>query len=162
VSSQVFRVATAAIRRPRSDAYFTFPAKEETVTDCPVLIASSDLENRQALRDIFVELGLDPLCSASMQETQETLANTPVSIIFCERSLSDGSFRELLAQARKANPQVCVVVTSRIENRDDYLEAIRLGAFEVIPFPCHPTDVDWVIIRAMRHCRQKRALAMTA
>ncbi len=132
------------------------------MTDCPVLIASSDLENRQALRAIFVELGLDPLCSASMEETRETLSSTPVSIIFCERRLSDGGFRELLGMAKKANPQVCVVVTSRMENRDEYLEAIRLGAFEVIPFPCYPTDVDWVVIRAMRHCRQKRALAMTA
>jgi DNA-binding NtrC family response regulator len=132
------------------------------VTDCPVLIASSDLQNRVALRDIFVQLGLDPLCSASMQETRETLATMPVSIIFCERSLSDGSFREMLNIAKRTNPKVCVVVTSRMESRDEYLEAIRLGAFEVIPFPCHPTDVDWVVIRAMRHFRQQRALAMTA
>ena len=132
------------------------------MTDCPVLIASSDLQNRVALRDIFVQLGLDPLCSASMQETRETLATMPVSIIFCERSLSDGSFREMLNIAKRTNPKVCVVVTSRMESRDEYLEAIRLGAFEVIPFPCHPTDVDWVVIRAMRHFRQQRALAMTA
>jgi DNA-binding NtrC family response regulator len=132
------------------------------VTDCPVLIASSDLQNRVALRDIFIQLGLDPLCSASMQETRETLATMPVSIIFCERRLSDGGFREMLNIAKRTNPKVCVVVTSRMENRDEYLEAIRLGAFEVIPFPCHPTDVDWVVIRAMRHFRQQRALAMTA
>jgi DNA-binding NtrC family response regulator len=132
------------------------------VTDCPVLIASSDLQNRQALREIFVQLGLDPLCSSSMEETRETLTNIPVSIIFCERHLNDGGFREMLSMAKRTNPKICVVVTSRMENREEYLEAIRLGAFEVIPFPCHPTDVDWVVIRAMRHFRQQRALAMTA
>jgi len=132
------------------------------MTDCPVLIASSDLEHRQALRDMFVNLGLDPLCSANLQETREALATTPVSIIFCEKRLSDGGFQEILALARKLNPQVLVVIASRMENRDEYMEAMRLGAFEVIPFPCHPTDVDWVVIRAMRQWRQKRSFAMTA
>ena len=132
------------------------------MSDCPVLIASSDLENRQGLRDMFVTLGLDPMCSASVEETRETLASTPISIIFCERRLSDGGFREVLGLAKKASPPICVVVTTRMQTREEYLEAIRLGAFEVIPFPCQPTDVDWVVIRAMRHCRQKRALAMSA
>ena len=132
------------------------------MTDCPVLIASSDLEHRQALRAMFIELGLDPLCSASLEETREALANMPISIIFCERRLCDGGFREILTIARRINPQICVVVTSRMEDRQEYVEAIRLGAFEVIPFPCHSTDVDWVVIRAMRHYRKQRTLAMTA
>jgi len=132
------------------------------MTDCQVLIASSDLEHRQVLRDIFVNLGLDPMYSANVQETREALATNPISVIFCEKRLTDGGFQEVLALARKLNPKVLVVVASRMENRDEYMEAMRLGAFDVIPFPCHPTDVDWVVIRAMRHWRQKRSLAMTA
>jgi DNA-binding NtrC family response regulator len=41
---------------------------------------------------------------------------------------------------------------------DEYLEAMRLGAFDVISAPCRPTDVEWVILQALRneHARTRR------
>ncbi len=126
------------------------------MTDYPVLIASSDLRNRQALRAILIQHGLDPICSSTVQETRETLAKLPVSIVFCERQLADGSFRDLLKTAKQARPEVFVVVTSRTGNSDEYFEAKRLGAFEVISSPCHPTDGGWVVIRAMPEWRQNK------
>ena len=32
----------------------------------------------------------------------------------------------------------------------EYMEALRLGVFEVISSPLHPTDVELAVIRAMR------------
>ena len=42
------------------------------------------------------------------------------------------------------------MVTSRESDWDEYLEAIRLGAFDVIASPCRPTDVEWMVIQARR------------
>lgn len=120
-----------------------------------VLIASSDLENRRALRQILYRNALDPICSSTVKESREILSEKAISLVFCDSWLADGSFRDLLDAVRVTRPQVRVVVMSRSTDWDEYLEAIRLCAFDVISYPCHPTDVEWMIIKAMREARQE-------
>ena len=128
------------------------------MTSYPVLIASSDIENRNAIRAILTEDGLNTICASTVKETQEVLAMTPVSIVICDRQLADGSFRDLLHLAKREKPQVLVVVTSRKGDWRDDVAAKQVGAFEVILSPCQRSNVEWAVITALRAWRQRAAL----
>ena len=128
------------------------------MTGYPVVIASSDMENRNAIRAILAEDGLNTICASTVKETQEALANTPVSIVICDRQLPDGSFKDLLHLAKKERPEVFVVVTSRTDDWKENVAAKQLGVFEVIPSPCQRSNVEWAVITALRAWRQRAAL----
>jgi DNA-binding NtrC family response regulator len=88
-----------------------------------------------------------------LREAVETLRKEPVGLVFCDKSLPDGTYRDLLTAARGLTTRVRVVVTSHQADWDEYLEAMRLGAFDVIAVPCRPTDVEWMVIQAKRDDR---------
>jgi DNA-binding NtrC family response regulator len=115
-----------------------------------IVIASADVEDRRAMCNILVKQGLEPIAASSVHECEEIMTRENVGLIFCARSLSDGDYRDLLATARRGKWKTRIVIATRATNWDDYLEAMRLGAFDVISAPCRPTDVEWMIIQALR------------
>jgi len=122
------------------------------VNSCAVLVISSDLESRRTLTAILGDLGPDInvfTCSCVAQATG-VLSQQNIKLVLCQDRLTDGSFRDVLKSTRSAAPRPPVVVTTRLEGWDDYLEAVHLGAFDVIRYPYYPTDVEWTIHLAMR------------
>lgn len=125
-----------------------------------ILVASSDLEGRRALSNILDKLGVDPLTSSSVRECKELIASARVGLIFCDRLLADGNCYDLLNASRGGRTKARVVVMSSTADWDEFLEAMRLGAFDVIASPCRATDVEWMIIQALRYERTEARLAM--
>jgi DNA-binding NtrC family response regulator len=123
-----------------------------------VVIASSNLEERRAMCNILAKQGLEPIAAPSVRECELFLAQENVGLIFCSRWLADGDYRDLLLAARRANRKIRVVLATRVTDWDEYLEAMRLGAFDVISSPCRPTDVEWMVIQALRdeHARTRQ------
>lgn len=115
-----------------------------------ILVASSDLESRRNLMQTLSRQGLDPIGVSNLAECQDTLTTEKVGLIFCDRHLADGTYRDLLERTRTSTEKIRVVVTSRHPDWDEYLEAMRNGAFDVIASPCRPTDVEWMVIQARR------------
>jgi DNA-binding NtrC family response regulator len=76
--------------------------------------------------------------------------NHNIQVVFCERSLSDGTYRDLLTVTRLQGRSVCLIVTSRLANWDEYLEALNDGAFDLIESPSQTTDVVRVLNQAHR------------
>jgi DNA-binding NtrC family response regulator len=123
-----------------------------------IVIASADLEDRRAMVNIMAKQGLDPIVAASVPECQQSVAQENVGLIFCARSLADGDYRDLLLAARAGKRRTRIVLTARITDWDEYLEAMRLGAFDVISAPCCPTDMEWMLLQALRdeHARTRQ------
>lgn len=115
-----------------------------------ILIVSSELEHRRALNDILRREGYDTTCASRVSECQEALQTQNVALIFCDRRISDGSYRDVVALARASNQRIRVVVTSRLADWDEYLDALHHGAFDLIASPCQPTDVLWAMVQARR------------
>jgi DNA-binding NtrC family response regulator len=115
-----------------------------------ILIVSSELENRRALNEILNKEGYDTVCASRVADCYESLHAQRISLIFSDRRLSDGTYRDVVAAARAAKLSVRVVVTSRLADWDEYLDALHHGAFDLIASPCQPTDVLWAIIQARR------------
>ena len=124
-------------------------------TPWEVVVVSSDLESRRNLSAILVRQGIDPICAATLHECREILSEKNVGIVFCDSHVSDGTYKEFLGGYRSREERPRVIVTSRHSEWDEFKEAIRFGAFDVIGMPCRPTDVEWMIIQARRDDRKR-------
>jgi DNA-binding NtrC family response regulator len=120
-----------------------------------ILVVSSELESRRALNMILHQEGYETLCASRVIECREALQTQNISLIFCDRRLSDGTYREVVAAARDSQQRVRVVVTSRLADWDEYLDALHHGAFDLIASPCQPTDVLWAIVQARREDHER-------
>ncbi len=120
-----------------------------------ILIATADLETCRRLASILGQWGFEPVCASTVGQAQTILARQVVPLVFCDDRLADGSFRDLLSAVKFARPKVRVVVISPTGDRSGSLEAIQLGAFDVVPRPCRLADVQQVIFHAMRSEEEK-------
>jgi DNA-binding NtrC family response regulator len=120
-----------------------------------VVVVSADLESRRHLSQILLAQDVDPICIATLRECHEILAKGRVGLIFCEPHVTDGTYQDLMAAYRLTDRKPRVVVTSRGADWEEFKEAMRCGAFDVIAAPCRPTDVEWMLIQA---CRDERRL----
>jgi DNA-binding NtrC family response regulator len=129
----------------------------------PILVASADLECRRMLTSALNRDDLDPICASTVRECREIIAQEErIGLVFCDRHLADGDYRDVLSVFRLLKPSAHVVVTAPEFDWDAYLEAMRLGAFDVIASPCRPTDVEWMVSQSRREQRNelKHALAI--
>jgi two-component system, NtrC family, response regulator len=115
-----------------------------------VLVLSHQAENRRALCTMLQRQGISTVSAATLQECRDAISQGKIGLVFSDRSLPDGTYQDLLQATRALPRKVRVVVTSEQADWDDYLEAIRLGAFDVIPAPCRRADVEWMLIQAKR------------
>ncbi|HKT46787.1 MAG TPA: response regulator [Candidatus Acidoferrales bacterium] len=130
-------------------------------TSLPILVASADLESRRALKEILEREGYDAICTSRLSECVDVLASHDVQLVFSEKNLADGSYRDLMQRLKALRPNTRVVVTSRHADWDEYKEVLQEGAFDLIASPCQPTDVLWMIIQAKRDEYQRSTLAKT-
>ena len=114
-----------------------------------VLVACADMINRSALVHMLEGMSVNVLSCSTLTQIEEVLAKQKIALIFCDESLSDGSFRDLL-RANQPQGRPRIVVLFRVGEWAEYLEALQLGVFEVISTPVHPTDVELAVIRATR------------
>ncbi|MBI3661725.1 MAG: hypothetical protein HY234_01550 [Acidobacteria bacterium] len=119
-----------------------------------VLIALADAASQKALTSVLPDHDVEPVFASTVREARALLAEEPVALVVCEDCLVDGSFRDLLPVARAARGDVPVVVTSRIDNPEEYLEAMRLGAFDYVAAPFSRAELDRIVHNALN-----RALA---
>lgn len=118
-----------------------------------VLVASSHVENRVAVVSALRRLPVNVISCAALQQAEEVLARQTVALVFCDESLSDGSFRELLDGVKREKTSPKVVVAIRTGDWKEYLEAMQLGAFDAIRCPLRETEIENVVARAMREER---------
>jgi DNA-binding response OmpR family regulator len=85
-------------------------------------------------------------------ETALPVARTRSAIVMCERDLSPGTWKQVLAEIRPLPDPPLLIVTSR--HADDYLwaEALNLGAYDVLAKPFNAEEVLRVVNLACLHC----------
>lgn len=129
----------------------------DTTKGWRVLIVSADT-NRDFVQSALSNWAIEPVCCASLQEAQSFLPDETFSLIFCEDTLSDGTYRDILRPPGKPM-KTRLVVISEVSDDQNYNEAKQLGAFDVISSPCRRSDIQWVVIRAIqeeaKHSRAK-------
>ncbi|HEX4546714.1 MAG TPA: response regulator [Candidatus Acidoferrum sp.] len=123
--------------------------------DWYVLVTSSNLEHRRSLMRILEELPLNVISVSTLEQAEEVLSRQPIRLVFCDRRLPDGSYRDLLEHAGSWRHASRVVVTSETSDTVDQLEAAEWGASGIVRYPFHATDVELLILRAAREVNQE-------
>lgn len=104
---------------------------------------------------------MDVLWCSTVQEARSLLPDATLSLIFCEENLPDSSYRDVLNILGKPLKTRLVVISEMSHEEEKYQDALASGAFEMIASPCRPSDVQWVLIRAIqeesRHVGRRRA-----
>jgi DNA-binding NtrC family response regulator len=123
----------------------------------PILVVSSESKNRRALADILNQEGWSTVCASAVAECQGILSSHNLRLVLCDRRLTDGTYRDILFLARLLGRNVRVVVTSRLADWSEYLEALQDGAFDLIAFPGETAEIIRVISQARREDQKPSA-----
>ena len=125
-----------------------------------VAVVSSSLENRQDVAGMLFRLGIDPICLATVDQCRGLRNRSAVGLVFCDRKLKDGDYRDILNAVGNSapGPYAKVVMMAELESPEEYQRARQQGLFDVIPSPCRPTDIEWMVIQAKRTRRQAKDL----
>ena len=119
-----------------------------------ILVVSSESKNRHALADILNRVGWGTVCASTVGECQQILSSGNIGLVLCDRRLTDGTYRDALFIARLLGRNVRLVVTSRLADWSEYLEALHDGAFDLIAFPGQTAEIVRVISQA--RCEERK------
>jgi DNA-binding NtrC family response regulator len=115
-----------------------------------VLVVSGRVENAETLLRHLEKLTINILVASTIEQAVQLLSRNAVDFIFCEESLPDGSYRPLLEIVTATDRGISFVVTLSTGEWDEYLEALRLGATDVLRCPLNSIDVEVVMSHAGR------------
>ena len=124
-----------------------------------VLIVSCRPENRKTLVRMLDELSINSYVAPTIRDAIEVLASRSISMVFCEERLPDGPYSDLLTSVRATWSETQFVVMLCTGEWEEYLQAMRLGAQEVLRCPLRPTDIDLMLIQAMKRNQKRNELA---
>jgi DNA-binding NtrC family response regulator len=119
-----------------------------------VLIVSSNPERREMLTGVAVDWDLEVRSASTLEQAVAILGDQNLALAFCEGSLPDGTFRGLLDATSSRRPPLRLIVL--VDNERDYFDAVRLGAFEALPTPLRRSDLQWMMIHALRNDPTRR------
>jgi DNA-binding NtrC family response regulator len=123
------------------------------------LVALADPQDRATIGRILAGCGLHPILCSTSAEARAILASKPISLVFCQESLPDGGFLEVLRAADSSRRKVPIVVCSRLVNADLYLRVMEMGAYDFVVSPYQKADVAWIVEGALRKTAEARRAA---
>jgi DNA-binding NtrC family response regulator len=134
----------------------------EPLSDVKVLLLTPSLEVRQSILRTLDSLSADTINCSTYQQAAELLAAKEFDVIFCDEHLVDGSYRDLIHANNYAARTPRIIVTTRTGEWDLYFKALGDGAFDIIRAPWHSTDIEMILIRALREQEHPAASGATA
>ena len=81
----------------------------------------------------------------SFREAVAYLTKNTAFVIFCEHSLPDGTWKELLEHTARLAVPPPVIVTSRLADDHLWAEVLNLGGFDVLAKPFNEREVRHVL-----------------
>ena len=127
------------------------------------LIVSDRTSHVKSLVTILGTLPTNVYVASTLKQAKEALSHEAFTLVFCDERLVGGSYRELLDASATTGNRPRLVVMLQTGEREEYLEAMELGAFEIIRCPFEATDVVKTLNLATQvQAKLSQALRMTA
>lgn len=125
-------------------------------TRARILIVASDSDKRRELVGVLRRCGIDAtLCGGLAEAFPYVVQPVAFHVIFCEETLVDGNYRDLLHLAKQSGSEIPVVVCSLLGEFPAYLEAMELGAFDFVAPPYGLLQVQSIIDSVKREFPKK-------
>jgi DNA-binding NtrC family response regulator len=116
-----------------------------------VLSVSGDSEDHTILERILDGQRFQISTVTSCQEALEFLCHDRASVIFCDHSMKDGTWRDLLSRVSAGAEPPLVIVTSRLADDHLWAEVLNLGGWDVLAKPFRAPEVLHVLDTAFIH-----------
>jgi DNA-binding NtrC family response regulator len=113
------------------------------------LMLAVDPGASECIGEILERCGFEPVLLSTVAELRSCIRKLVISVVICEEVLPDCNYKEVLRVSRSVG-HIPVVVFSRLADWDQYLEAIRLGAFDCLRYPFRTGDLRWIVNRALQ------------
>ena len=113
------------------------------------IVACTDTEIRQRLLSVLSEFGLQPVLPETLDDVKGLITQKETVMAFVQPRFSDGNFQEILRAANGPRSRVPVILCSEFYDKELYIEAMSLGAFDYLAFPYRREDVEWVVNNAV-------------
>jgi DNA-binding NtrC family response regulator len=97
----------------------------------------------------------------TIRQAREIFSRQQVDLVFSDEYLSDGSYRDLMLGNRFGQPAASFVLLLRTGEWEEYLDAMRLGALEVLRCPLQPAEVEATVLRAIAQKEMRSAARLT-
>ena len=123
-----------------------------------VLVVSSDDDVRRNLAEIIGLCGLEPVLCVTVADSRAVLTRYPICVVVCEDQLADGNYRDLVEAVERTNADAPVIVVSRLADWNEYLNAVRAGAFDYVGFPPRPAEIESVVKNALNERERQNQL----
>lgn len=115
-----------------------------------ILVALADPKGQRAFESALARSGVRPVFASSVGETRRILERERIELVICEDHLNDGDFHDVLTASRSGPAgRVPVVVTSHLDDTSEYLEAMKLGAFDFISAPYERHEIERIVDHAL-------------
>ena len=123
-----------------------------------VLVVDDEPRIRDSLQRVLDPMGYRVLTAANGREALETLASEPVSIVLLDLQMPDMHGMTVLHAIRARDPHIVVIIITGFSTVQTAAEAMRNGAYDLLPKPFDPGQLRLAIARA----REKMALEAAA
>ena len=117
------------------------------------LMLAIDLDASQCIGEVLERCGFEPVLLSTIAELRSCIRESGTSVLVCEEVLLDGNYKEVLRVSCDVGGHIPVVVFSRFADWDQYLEAIRLGAFDCLRYPFRTGELRWAVNQALQSAR---------
>jgi DNA-binding NtrC family response regulator len=109
----------------------------------------SNPDQRDELVTAVSSSGLSTRHCSNLEAARSLLGRSNISMLFCDETLC-GDKRQFVRQISLSGPQIPVILVSRRDNWDLYLDALRAGAFDRVVLPATPGEVARIVRAALR------------
>jgi DNA-binding NtrC family response regulator len=113
-----------------------------------VLIATIDLEIREALANLFQGAPLNAIWVKSVGDVQTATAREGIAACLCGLWLQDGTYREVIRHLRRERLEIPAIIVSAPacpQEFRDYLAAMNLEDLNFLAYPYQLSDLEQML-----------------
>ena len=115
-----------------------------------IAILFNSVENRAELLLAVALAGALPNLCRSFDELKQVVQSDPIAVIVCEDRVPQETFRRILDLTRQSTTPIPIVVASRTGEWEEFLLALRRGAFDYLVLPPQLHEVKRILALALR------------
>jgi DNA-binding response OmpR family regulator len=108
------------------------------------------------LLTILADCHCEALAARTCQQGLSILREWAVSIVICERDLTDGTWKDILQALDTLPDRPFLIVTSRLADDHLWVEVLNLGGYDVLLKPLDHEEVVRSIDSAWRNWSQRQ------
>jgi len=112
-----------------------------------VLLVEDHQETRTTLSSLLSRAGHNVIAAESAAEALQLLTQDRVHILLCDLGLPDGDGLDVVAQAKKLNPDIKAIALTARDSDDDYKSGFDAGFDHYLTKPFDFAELRTLLIR---------------